>query len=140
MLGSEKPALITKDPFKMYLIDTDILIWILRNNQKIIKKISDLADKDDLCISVMSIAEIYQNVFPSELPDTQDLINTHIIFEVDHKIAKMGGLYWQQYSKQLKNLTLADCLIAATANTNKAILVSLNRKHFPMKDIKLLDF
>lgn len=122
----------------MHLLDTDILIWILRNNKKIIKKISDLSNKDELCISVMSIAEIYQNVFPSELIDTEDLINKHIIFEVDQKIAKMGGLYWQQYSKQLKNLTLADCLIAATANVNSATLVSLNVKHFPMKDIKIL--
>lgn len=129
-----------KDPLKMYLLDTDILIWILRNNRKIIKKISHLSDKADLSLSVISIAEIYQNVFPSELTETEDLINKYIIFDVDQKIAKMGGLYWQQYSKKLKNLTIADCLIAATANVNNATLVTLNKKHFPMKDIKLLDF
>mgnify|MGYP001576165405 CR=1 FL=1 len=123
----------------MYLLDTDILIWILRNNKKIIKIISDLSDQDELCISVMSIAEIYQNVFPSELTDTEDMINKYIIFDIDHKIAKMGGLYWQQYSKQLRNLTIADCLIAATASVNEAKVVSLNKKHFPMKDIQLLN-
>jgi len=122
----------------MYIFDTDILIWILRKNQEIIKKISKLDKKSVFCISVMSIAEIYQNVFPSELADTQDLINQHTIFIIDEKIAKMGGLYWQQYSKKLKNLTLTDCLIAATANINNATLVSLNKKHFPMPDIEVL--
>lgn len=129
-----------KDHLKMYLLDTDILIWILRNNQKIINKIANLKNKADLCISAMSIAEIYQNVFPSELIDTEELINKHVIFNIDQEIAKMGGLYWQQYSKKLKNLTVADCIIAATANLNDLTVVSLNKKHFPMKDIKLLDF
>ncbi len=129
-----------KDLLKMYLLDTDILIWILRNNQEILNKITALNNRADLCISVMSIAEIYQNVFPSELTNTENLINKHVIFEVDQRTAKMGGLYWQQYSKKLKNLTIADCLIAATANLNDLTVVSLNKKHFPMKDIKLLDF
>ena len=127
-----------KDPLTIYLLNTDILIWILRDNQRIIKKISNLRHKASISISVISIAEIYQNVFPSELTDTEDLINEHIIFGVDQKIAKLGGLYWQEYSKKLKNLTIADCLIAATANLNGLTLVSLNKKHFPMKDIKFL--
>ena len=127
-----------RDPLTMYLLDTDILIWILRDNQRIIKKISNLRHKASISISVISIAEIYQNVFPSELTDTEDLINEHIIFGVDQKIAKLGGLYWQEYSKKLNNLTIADCLIAATANLNGLTLVSLNKKHFPMKDFKFL--
>lgn len=123
----------------MYLLDTDILIWILRGKQEIINKISSLKDKSLLCISVISVAEIYKNIFPSELTVTEDFLQQHIIFEVDQKIAKLAGLYWQQYSKKLKNLTLTDCLIAATANINDATLVSLNTKHFPMKDINLLN-
>lgn len=123
----------------MYLLDTDILIWILRNNQEIIKKISNLKNKSFLCISVISIAEIYQNIFPAELTNTEDLLNQHIVFDVDQKIAKIAGLYWQQYVKQLKNLSLTDCLIAGTANLNNLTLVSLNAKHFPMKDIQVLN-
>ena len=123
----------------MYLLDSDILIWILRNNKEIMGQISQLKKKSELAISVISIAEIYRNIFPSEIVETEQFIKRHIIFDVDSEIAKMAGFYWQEYHKNLQDLSLADCLIAGTASTNNAILVSLNAKHFPMKDIQLLN-
>ena len=123
----------------MFLLDTDILIWILRGKKEVREKVSKLKEKSPLAISVISIAEIFRNVFPSELSTTEDFLNQHIIFNLDQKTAKIGGLYCQQYSKQLKNLTLDDCLIAGCANVNDLTLVSLNTKHFPMKDIKTIN-
>lgn len=123
----------------MYLIDTDILIWVLRDNEKYISLFLKLARKDSLAISTISVAEIYKNIYPGELIKTEKLLNELQNLDVTPLIAKQAGLYWQEYSKNLKKLSLTDCLIAATASTNEAILVSLNRKHFPMKDVKLLD-
>ena len=123
----------------MYLLDTDVLIWILRDRKEIVEKASQLKELATLCTSVISIAEIYKNIFPSELTTTEDFLDQHIIYDVDQKIAKIAGLYWQQYSKQLKSLSLADCLIAATANVHNLTLVTLNTKHFPMKDIEVLN-
>jgi len=123
----------------MYLLDTDVLIWILRGRDEIIDKVSQLKEEFPVCISVISIAEIYQNIFPSELTTTEEFLNLHRIFEVDAKIAKIAGLYFQQFSKQLNNLSLADCLIAATANAHDLTLVTLNTKHFPMKDIQTIN-
>lgn len=124
----------------MYLLDSDIIIWILRDNQKIIDKVSRLKKKSEIAISVISIAEIYKNIYPSEIIQAEEFIEQHFVFDVDTEIAKMAGFYWQQYHINLQDLSLADCLIASTANVNEAALVSLNKKHFPMKDIKLLDF
>lgn len=123
----------------MYLLDTDVLIWVLRGKKEIIEKVSNLKNKSSLSISVISIAEIYKNIFPSELTAAEDYLQQHIILDVDQKIAKIAGLYWQQYSKKLKSLSLTDCLIAGTANVNNLTLVSLNIKHFPMKDIQILN-
>ena len=123
----------------MFLLDTDVLIWVLRGKKEIVEKVSKLKEESTLAISVISTAEIYKNVYPSELSITEDYLNEHIVFDVDQKIAKIAGLYWQQYIKRLKNLSLTDCLIAATANVNNLTLVSLNTKHFPMKDIKILN-
>ncbi len=59
----------------MYLLDTDVLIWVLRGNKEIIQKISALKEKSELSISVISIAEIYKNIFPSELTVTEDYLH-----------------------------------------------------------------
>lgn len=123
----------------MYLIDTDILIWVLRGNKKYTDFLQDLKDKGALGISTITIAEIYKNIYPSEIVATENVLNELEVWDVDASIAKQAGLYWQQYIKQLKNLSLTDCLIAATANTHNLSLVSLNVKHFPMKDITLLN-
>lgn len=123
----------------MYLLDTDVLIWILRGNKEIIQKISGYKDNFPIGISVITIAEVYKNIFSSELSRAEDFLNEHIQFDVNQKIAKTAGFYWQEYSKKIKNLSLADCLIAATANYHSAKLVTLNSKHFPMKDITVIN-
>ncbi|MEK7617411.1 MAG: type II toxin-antitoxin system VapC family toxin [Patescibacteria group bacterium] len=124
----------------MHLIDTDIIIWVLRNKQKYIKLLKNLSEKGTLHISTITIAEVYKNIFPSEYTKTEEILNQFRNFDVTPPVAKLGGLYWQEFNKKIQSLSLADCLIAATANINETILVSLNKKRFPMKDIKLLNF
>lgn len=122
----------------MYLLDTDIVIWILRGNKKYIDLVLKLKDQDSLSISVITIAEIYKNIFPSELLAVESFFNEMEIWNITSSIAKQAGLYFQQYSKKLKNLNLTDCLIAATVKNNNLKLVSLDAKHFPMTDIAVL--
>ena len=123
----------------MYLVDTDIIIWVLRGNKKYEELLQNLKNKAPISISTITIAEIYMNIFPSEVVKTENLLNELQTWDVTSTIAKQGGLYWQEYVKKLKNLSVMDCLIAATANVNNLTLVSLNTKHFPMKDIELLN-
>lgn len=123
----------------MYLIDTDVLIWVLRGNKKYQDFLLRLKDQTPLSISTVTIAEIYKNIFPSEIVKTEKVLNELLTWDVTVPVARQAGLYWQQYSKKLKNLSLTDCLIAGTASVNDATLVSLNVKHFPMSDIKVLN-
>ena len=122
----------------MYLIDTDVLIWVLRGSDKYTEFLQTLKDKNSLSISTITIAEIYKNIFPSEIIKTENLLDEFEIFDVSSSIAKQGGLYWQENIKQLVKLSLMDCLIAATAHINHLTLVSLNIRHYPMKDIKIM--
>lgn len=123
----------------MYLIDTNIIIWLLRGNKLYEDIIQRLKYKSPLSISTITIAEIYKNTFPGELTLTENVLNKFEIWEVTYQIAKQGGLYWQQYSKKLKNLHILDCLIAATAREYDLTLLTLNKRHFPMSDIKVAD-
>ena len=123
----------------MYLVDTDVLIWALRGNKSFEDLLQNLKDKGSLSISTVTIAEIYKNIFPSEIVKTEKVLSELQTWDVTEEIAKQAGLYWQEYIKRLKNLSLIDCFIASTANVNNLTLVSLNAKHFPMKDIKTLN-
>lgn len=123
----------------MHLIDTDIIIWALRKNQKYIQLLKKLSKRGYLYISTITIAEVYKNIYPTEFTYTEEILNQFRSVDVTPLVAKNGGFYWQYFHKNLSSLSLADCLIAATANLSDLTLVTLNKKHFPMKDIKLLD-
>lgn len=77
-------------------------------------------------------------MFPSEIIPTEELLGELQIWNVTSTIAKQAGWYWQQYIKRLKNLHIIDCLLAATAKIHDLTLVTLNTRHFPMKDIKIM--
>jgi len=85
----------------MHLIDTDIIIWVLRNNQKYIKLLKNLSKKGALHISTITIAEVYKNIYPTEYTDTEDMLNEFKSIDVTPLIAKQGGFYWQQFHKKL---------------------------------------
>jgi len=53
------------------------------------------------------------------------------VLPVDEKVAARGGLFRRDYSKS-HSTGLADALIAATAESHQATIVTLNTKHFPM--------
>src|SRR3989344_2410064 len=107
----------------MYLIDTNILIWVLRGSRDYIRLLHDLKQKGPLAISVITIGEIYQNIKLEELKRTEELLDEFQQFVVDAKIASESGLYWQKYVQKRTKLTLTDCMIAATAREYDCTLV-----------------
>ena len=123
----------------MYLVDTNILIWIIRGAEPYVRWFEDLKGGTLLSLSTITVAEIHTNIFPEELIKTEQFINQFDIWDVTTTIAKQGGLYWQQYSKQLKNLNILDCIIAATAKEHDLTLLTLNTRHFPMKNIRVMN-
>lgn len=119
----------------MYLIDTNVLIWILRGRSEYVHWFTSLGDQPQF-LSTITIAEIYKNIFPVELTRTEELLDEFNVLDVTAVIAKQSGLYWQQFSKRYKNLHILDCIIAATAREHNLELITLNKKHFPMTDIR----
>lgn len=114
------------------LIDTDVLIDFLRGHSRASGFLKDL--KVPLYISSISVAELYAGVRGSkEELVLERFVNAFTIVEVTKVIAVLGGFYRNKYGKSHGN-GLADSLIAASANTQKITLVTLNKKHFPMVD------
>lgn len=122
----------------MYVLDTDIVIWYLRRNKRIIQSVEEIVKPDKTGISTITVAEVYKHILTSEIHRTEDFLKLQEIISVDAVIAKSAGFYWQEFSKKLKNLSITDCIVAATAKTQNAPLLTLNTRHFPMKDIKVV--
>jgi len=122
-----------------YLLDTDIVIWILRNYAPILDALKKLIHTDPLLISTITVAEVYKNIYIKETKPFDKLLALHTVIPVSVPIAKKAGLYWQQYNKKLKNLSITDCIIAATAFDQNTPLLTLNTRHFPMQDIRIMD-
>jgi len=112
------------------LIDTDVIIDYLRGHKKAKNYITKQSNQ--LFLSSITIAELYTGVRDdNERNILEQFISCFDIIPTDTSIATMGGLYRRDYYPS-HGTGLADALIAATAQSISAKLVTLNKKHFPM--------
>lgn len=115
----------------VYLFDSDVLIGHLRRKRSIEDYVEELEAGDRLCCSVISLAEIYAGMRPEEENPTRKLMESLFHFPVTREIAEKAGEIKRELKSKGHNIYLDDCLIAATAVLQDAILVTLNQKHYP---------
>lgn len=116
----------------MLLIDTDVLIDYLRGFKKAANYLEETTDP--LLLSSITLAELYAGVKGKEERDVlKNFLRLFKVMPVDHHVAELGGNFRNDFGKS-HGTGLADALIAATAVTHRANLVTLNKKHFPMVD------
>jgi len=120
-----------------YLLDTNILIYQLWGNQKVVMVLTELADDGDFYISAAVRTEILAGMRPHEEAETFGLLKNLISLSVDNPIADRAGRLLYQYARQGITLSFPDALIAATALEHHLTLVTTNAKHFPMPELRL---
>ncbi len=120
-----------------FLLDSDICIGILRSSSTFLDAISAVIGAHPVCISVITVAEIFKNSHPHEEKMNRLFFSCHPQLPVDSKIAMQAGRYWKLHRDL--NLNMMDYLIAGTCKIHKLTLVTRNTKHFPMRDIKVID-
>jgi predicted nucleic acid-binding protein len=112
------------------LLDTDVLIDFLRGYEKAVSFVN--ANSSRIILSSVVVAELYAGVKGDAEQATLDrFISLFRVIPVDSEIAKTGGLYKRDYSKS-HGVGLADAILAATAESENAELITLNTKHYPM--------
>jgi predicted nucleic acid-binding protein len=115
---------------KGLLLDTDVLIDYLRGRPEAVQYIDTLTQP--LFVSAMTVAELYAGVREGkERSQLESFLRAFEVVPIERKIAEQGGLFRRDYGKS-HGTGLADAIIAATAQSIPADLVSLNKKHFPM--------
>jgi predicted nucleic acid-binding protein len=119
-----------------YLLDTNVLVEHLRQRSHVTAFLERLALAGDLCVSVLSEAEVYSGMRKEERTRTEALFQALTCCEVTGEIAQVGGDYHRAYRDQ--GTSLVDALIAATATVHSLILVTYNHRHFPMPDVPVV--
>jgi predicted nucleic acid-binding protein len=112
------------------VIDTDALIDYLRGLPDAVNYLNSLTDP--ILISAVTVAELYAGVKEgAERARLDQFVRAFQVVPVDLDIAQKGGLFRRDYLRS-HNIAIPDALIAATADSLQATLVTLNQKHFPM--------
>jgi predicted nucleic acid-binding protein len=121
------------------LLDTDVIINLLRGNKETKNKFKQLFKEGyKFYISPIVIAEIYAGAFKKEYYEIERLFSFFEKIDINYKIGYQAGLYANQYKKSYNKISLEDYLIAATAKYYNIILWTYNKKHYLMKDIKII--
>ena len=111
------------------IVDTDVLIWYSRGNQKAIQLIHSF---DFFSISVVTYMEIVQGVRnKGELNSFKKalrILNVKVI-QIDELISTKAMFFVEQYALS-HSMELADALIGATSIIKNLQLVTGNNKHY----------
>lgn len=118
---------------RKYLLDTDIVIELLRKNANVIKRIEQVKRKNCF-ISEITIAELYFGAAKSEryeqqVKDVETIMSFFKIIPIFECFPLYGQLRWQLQSKGLKIGDL-DIFIGATAIAKGLTMVTGNTAHF----------
>ena len=116
------------------LLDTDVVINILKKKEETLKKINALKDCE-FYISPIVIAEVYAGARSKEIEQIEQLFSFFKVIDICAVIGRISGNYANRYKKAFNGISLEDYIIAATAKRYNLSLWTYNKKHYPMEDI-----
>ncbi|MDE2635320.1 MAG: type II toxin-antitoxin system VapC family toxin [Chloroflexota bacterium] len=119
----------------IYLLDTDICIYLLNGREPQVKRNADLAPTSEIAISALTMAEMFSGAARSEQPlltyAKQSAFFTHYsILPFDEAAARVYGRIDGYLKDAGIRIGPVDTQIAAIALANNLILVSHNTRHF----------
>jgi len=119
------------------LLDSDVVIEILRGRAQ---TVADLRATEAQGISTyccaIAWAEVTAGVRSGEEALTEAFFNARGEVVIDAETGRRAGGYLSRYGPS-HGVEMADALVAAAASTTGLHLWTLNRKHYPMEDLRL---
>ena len=124
----------------MLIVDTDVLIWYLRGNEKAFKTIENF---ENFSLSVVTYMELVQGMRnKNELNSLRQALhawNVTILYITEEISAKAMFAVEQHFLSH--SMQLADALIGSTAVAHGLPLLTGNDKHYKiMKDVQIKRF
>lgn len=113
-----------------FVLDTDVLLDYLYDDARATSYLESLGGL--LMVSAVTVTELFMGVREGPERDALErFLSAFEIVDIDLAIASLAGLYRRDYARKY-HTTVADALVAATAKSRKATLVTLNSERYPM--------
>ncbi len=123
---------------KRFLIDTDVIIEYLRGREQAIRYLESLEGR--LCVSAITVAELYSGVRgEDEEAAIERFLDAFDVIGVDQALARLAGLCRRDCEPRY-GTGLADAIVAMSAEAAEAVLVTFNKRHYPMIDDVLVPY
>jgi len=119
------------------LLDSTDLIDALRARAGRLALLRDAVSAGHLlATSVVNVGEVYSGMRIGEEVRTEALLSNIECYPVTMEIARRAGELRNLWARKGRTLTLDDMIVAATALTHGAVLMTNNRKDFPVAGLR----
>jgi predicted nucleic acid-binding protein len=118
------------------LLDTSVLIDVLRRrNDRRILLAKLVRDGHFLSTTALNVAELYAGMRSGEETRTEQFLGAVECLDLTVTAARLAGHLKNLWQKKGRTLTLSDTIVAAIAIEQRCILLTDNRKDFPMPEL-----
>ena len=125
-----------QDALNGVLLDSDVVIEVLRGRRPVIDALRRLEnDGVPTFCTAITWAEVHAGLRRGEEQVTQEFFEARGEVVLDARAGRRAGEYLLAYARS-HGVELADALVAAAAATSGLALWTLNRKHYPMRDLR----
>jgi predicted nucleic acid-binding protein len=114
----------------MLVLDTSVLIDVLRGSEAASRWLSSLGDVPSC--SELTRAEVLRGIRSAERTPTERLLGSLRWMAIDEPVSRRAGELGRQYCRSHPRLSIVDFVIAATAQVLEADLATGNVRHYPM--------
>jgi predicted nucleic acid-binding protein len=122
-----------------YLLDTDTLIDVLQNRGQTRIRINALIEAgDEVAVCSITIAELYTGLNEARRQRWHEWLLALPYWDISREAAMQAGIDRKSASEAGQTLHISDCLVAACAREQQAIVLTSNIKDYPMKDVRVL--
>jgi len=120
-----------------YLLDSDIIIWHLRGRKEVTDMLKDLQRSGLPACSAISVLEVQLGVKTKDEEEKTNLFLESLrVLDVNMDIARIAAQLIRQYKAKGVTMEIPDSLIASTCILHDLILVTYNRRHYPIPELK----
>ncbi|MCL4531782.1 MAG: PIN domain-containing protein [Actinobacteria bacterium] len=122
-----------------YLLDSDAVIDFLGGVPGSVSLLQGLLDQgESLCVCDVVLAEVYSGLDPRVLGKANRLLRAYTFLPTEAGAAEQAGRWRYSFARRGVSLSTTDALIAATAHSHKAAVVTGNVDHYPVDEVDVL--